>query len=406
MSNRFNIFKSNNFANLFNDIRTYAYGVGANGGFIIKNRDGKLNRLASSGNGSEHSLEVLADPHAQSCFDRLLEIIAIARPVLVPGGNRPVDQRCFEFIKENYIEKKYLFEPALESLALSKITGIAGHENNYGLSKGKIIVKNIIPVDTSRFLFSQSPEDSTEVLRILTISKPYEGEVAPDQKIVYHKYYSVYINNPYGLGVGSQLIDLITFKNRCLELWLAIAETYSTPIKIGKVPDSAEPQEIDDFFKHLKNMTQNATYVLPPDFDLSVVDVSASGVESLIKTLIDYIDERISSLILGEHVTGREIANGAQARDIVASQIARRKAMSLANGLAATLNDTTIKWLSNMNYPEAEPPVLSFEFEDDLAAKADLLFKVKSLGVEFDEDWLAKEFGVKLSQKQQLGDNI
>ena len=80
--------------------------------------------------------------------------------------------------------------------------------------------------------------------------------------------------------------------------------------------------------------------------------------------------------------------------------------MSLANGLAATLNDTTIKWLSNMNYPEAEPPVLSFEFEDDLAAKADLLFKVKSLGVEFDEDWLAKEFGVKLSQKQQLGDNI
>ena len=400
-------FRQGIFASLFNSLRSHTYRYSAKN--IVQNRDAKLKRYSGSGNGTEVALEVLRDAHAQSCYDRLLEVMAFAQPVVTSGGNSPEDKAAVKFIEDTLINKH--LEILVEAAAIAKFTGCAAIENNYSVDKdGKIFVKSITPIDSERLIYSISENSADAELRIQTINNPFDGEPCPLHKIVDFKYFSIYINNPYGLGIGSQLIDYVRYKERLLELWLRIAENYSAPVKIGNIPDTAEESEVDEFFQNFLDMSENATYLLPPGFTMSVVDVSATGVESLIKTLMEYCDERISTLILGENLTGKEISNGAQARDAVATKITERKALSQLKSIAQRLNETTITWLTQLNFPTAAVPTLEFVYEESRQGLADRLEAAKRIGVPLDMKKVAELLEVPYDEakanKKILGQNI
>lgn len=401
-----NIFKPGAFANLFNTSRTHVFQFGSQlrgKSGVVQQRDAKLGGSGGKNN-TEYAINVLRDTTVQQAYDRLLEVMATFRPILEPGGEEPQDEACAEYIKSTYIDRDSIFQTAIESGALSKITGCSAHENNYDRDRdGLIYVRSLTPVDTDRLIYVAKENSSEYTLRIETFKNPIEGELPPSLKIVDFTYYSVYINNPYGFGVGSQLIDVVEYKQRMIELWVRISERYASPIKIARVPNTAEEQEITDFFEHFKKMSEGATFVLPPDFDLEVKDISSTGVSDLLIELIDYADRQICGLILGEYLTGREIANGAQARDKVAAEITNRKALSLLNSIAGRLNETTFKWLTALNFPNAKPPRLRFEAETDLDGLAARLTTLKQLGLDFDEEWLAELFDVQLNTKPPVG---
>lgn len=391
-----------NFASLLNGIRSAYYRLGSNN--IVENRDAVLRKYCSNGNQTAIALETLADSHVQACFDRLLEIMAFANPILETDRDIKINAEAADFIQNTYIKK--FREVLIESLAVAKFTGVAGHENNYAINKkGQIIVKSITPIDSERLIYSIDNKGDFS-LRIQTFNKPVDGEEPPLNKIVTFTYFSVYINSPYGLGIGSQLISLVKQKERLLELWLTIAERFSTPIKIGEIPENASPEEVDHFFDCFQDMSENAIFMLPTGFKLNVQDISATGADSLLKSLIEYCDEQISNLILGESLTGSGDLISNQSRDRVATKISERKALSLLNAISNQLTETTITWLVQMNYPEADIPKLKFVYEDDKSTLADRLEAAKRLGLQFDQKWAAEQLGIQLDKsppKKSLG---
>ena len=395
---------------LFNDTRSHVYRLGHKN--IVEQRDFRLDASKGLGNGTDQLIDTFDDSHVLACFNRLLETMADADEMITSAD---IDDDKANEIRDE-LEKMFtnnnLLEEITETLAVSYITGVSATEINWGY-RDSFFIKSSTPIDTRRLLFSMSENSYEAKLRILTFNKPFEGEEVPERKIICHRYYHVYVNNPYGKGL-STLIDLTNYKKVAFELWLKIMDKHSAPVVIGRVPDQAEDSEIDAFFSHLREMSESATFVLPPEFELDVKDVSASGAESLCKSLIDYIDGKISNLILGEHLTGRELANGTHARDKVASGISVRKAQSLLRSVDKTINSTLVKWWMELNYPEHLDlaPVISHNFEEseDLAELASTLLTLKQLGLNYDKQWLAEKFGVVLESEEKardkyLGDN-
>ena len=394
-----NIFQSSKFANLFNSIRSQVF---RNGGVnVVSNRDSRLHGTE----GTERALNVLRDIHVQACYSKLLEVMSGAYYTLEPGDDSSEAQEAADFIEKHYLKPHR--EVLIESLAVAIICGCAAHEVNFELNaQNKIIVASISAVDPMRLIYAINDYGKYD-LRIQTSNRPFQGELPPKDKIVDFQYYSFQIDNAgYGMGYGSQLIDFIDYKEELLAQWLRIAERYATPVKIGTLPDTVEEEEIDDFFQHFSKMSENATFLLPEGFSLDVKDISSTGAESLLKTLIDYIDERISHLLLGQALTGRDLANGAHARDKIAAGITERKALSLLNGIAAKLNQTTIKTLTQLNFAGVEPPKVSFELPIDKSETIQLYLQAKQLGINLDLKRCAEILGVptKEGKTPRLGD--
>ena len=392
-------FSKGQWANLFNGIRTQVFQFGnavkGKGGVVVQ-RDGRLNTGGGKAN-TELALNVLRDPIVQAAFDRLLELVASLPVTVEAASDEELDVLAADSIRDLFVNRRAVFEATVETMALAKITGVAALENNYDKNRdGVIYVRSVTPIDTDRIIYYAYEGQRDFEFRLQTTYKPFEGEVPPKLKIVDYKYYSVYINNAYGMGVGSQLIDVVEYKERLLELWIRIAEQYSSPVKVASVPNEASEAEVDEFFQAFKKMSEGSVFVLPPEFELEVKDISKTGADSLLKTLIDYADEQIRALILGESITGKRSHNEPYARDKVAADIGMRKALSLASSIAGRLNETTVKWLTMFNHPNANPPTIKFQTTTDLDALASRLVSLNQLGLKLSEEWLAETFEVEL----------
>ena len=366
---------------------------------IVTQRDYNLERLqGESVNKTELALACFGDSHVCLCYDRLTEIMA-SFYYSIEAENDDLKS----FLEEQILDRRELI---YESLSPAKVTGVAALEVMWDKNQGKVVAEDLVPVDSNRILYELPPNHYKYKLRITTFNDNFTGLLVEPAKIIDYQFYSVYINNPYGLGVGGLLIELVRKKELVETIWFEIAKKYSQPVKIGKVPNDASKIDVDEFFEALNGMKKSATFVLPEGFELDVIDVSGSGAEGIVQPLLDYYDSKISGLLLGESITGKELANGSQSRDIVANDITVRKAFSLAQSITTRLNQTLVKWLIAYNFPGEKAKIVVNEPEN-LKELLDSYEKLGRLGVEFDAEWLANKFGVQQEPPRRvLGDNI
>lgn len=395
-----NIFDKKRLVSLLNDsVSSHSYSIGSNAK-ILEQRDSNLANLKGtySVNRTEASIETLGDSTVTLGFDRLFETMGSFEYLI---GSE--DKEVKDFIEDQILLNNWSI--LYEGLGLSKLTGVSALEIIWGLDKGKVIVEDILPIDSKRIVFSQEENSYKYTPRFTTSSKPFDGELAPLNKIITHKFYSAYIDNSYGLGIGSLLVELVTIKQQLLELWLKLAGRYVFPIKVANVPLAATDEEVSSFFDCLKSMTNSSTFVLPEGYSLSVTDVSATGIDSILKPLLDYCDQQILGLIIGESITGKELSNGSNARDIQARDITHSKALSLAKDITATLNKTVVKWLLSYNFP-SKKATIAVKSVENMAENLETYKALKELGLNIPPEFLAEKFGVPHVVRKKLGDSI
>jgi len=413
---RKNIFSRINFGGFITSGKArFNYFSGAEA--ILENRDSTIQRFDNevAGNGADIYLDLFSDPFLVECFQRALEVLneASIESVITKESDDPEvlqkQQDCQEWLTENLIETGRITE-LVEILFVSLVTGIAAGEVNYSpLQDGTIGIRPFTPVDPERIIYAVDPKTGFLTPKISTRLYPINGEEFGDEKLIIHTYRSVSIYNPYGLGMGSQLKVLIDFKNELLKLWIRIVEKFSAPIVVAKIPEIADIEEVEAFLQDLKFMSENARFVLPPDFELDVKDVSGTGADTLVQPYIDYIDRQISGLILGESITGKELANGSQARDIVASKITVRKAKTFAAQVDRTINETLVKWLINLNFPGVKGVKIKHTYPDTerLEQLASTMAILNQIGYNVDPDWIETTFGIPQAPKRRsLGDSV
>ncbi len=254
----------------------------------------------------------------------------------------------------------------------------------------------VIMRDQRRFLF-----DVDSKPRLATLQNMLPGEELPERKFIVHRF-GAKDGNPYGLGLGSRLFWPTYFKRQGITFWLVFAEKFGSPTVLGKYPEGMPREKQDALLSTLGNLAQETAIVAPLETEIELLEAARSGSIDTYERLVRYMDEEISKAVLGETLTTTlGNGNGAYAASKTHNEVRLELVRADADLLSATLNQTLLRWITELHHPGAEPPTVwrKVEAATDLKAEAEKDQIVAGLGFEPDEAWIKEKYGEGWSKK-------
>lgn len=329
----------------------------------------------------EQYLRLERDHRVHSCL-QIRTAAVVNRPCrVIPGGDRPIDIEATEFVKSQLLGN----EQAPQSGLLDRFTqplyangillGFSVGELMWRRENGMTVLDDVLVRDSRSFVFRRlpnTPDDAAKhlghELRFKSYNDPHLGVRLPDKKFFVWTFGSKQ-GNPYGVGLGAKLWWLVKLKRDSLKYWITYADKFGSPTAYGRIEDTEDytAEELREIERRLLSFTgaiRRGTHgVLPKGTSLHLLESIRQGNVSY-QNLTTYFDRAIAELILGtlqmgesQGLSGAPAANDEQARiEIVRSD---------ADIFHSFLNATVVKWLTELNFPEARPPQIWRDFEEN-----------------------------------------
>ncbi len=219
--------------------------------------------------------------------------------------------------------------------------------------EGFIVPVDVKPKDQRRFVF-----DDEQQLRMLTFQDMLRGDELPPRKFLVH-HFGDKTGDPYGLGLGAKLFWPCFFKRQGITFWLTFAEKFGSPTVVGEYPDGMLDTEQDKLLAVLGGIAQRSALVVPNGTVVKLLEAARSGNVNTYEELCRYMDEMITLAILGETLTSSIRGGGSRAAAQTHNDIREELADFDADLLCAAHTDQLVQWISSLNYPEAQAPVLT-----------------------------------------------
>ncbi|MFZ5774036.1 MAG: DUF935 domain-containing protein [Thermodesulfobacteriota bacterium] len=185
-------------------------------------------------------------------------------------------------------------------------------------------------------------------------------------------------------------------KNYSVKDWMAFAEVFGMPLRIGKYRSGATDADIAVLKMAVANLGSDAAAVIPESMMVELVErKSTGGGQTVFQLLADWLDAQVSRGILGQTATtqgtpGKLGNEGAQAqvRDDIRDDDAEQ--------LAETINRDLIKPFIDLNFgPQENYPLLVLRAVDteDVAAISESLAKLVPLGLKVEQSVVRDRLG-------------
>lgn len=175
------------------------------------------------------------------------------------------------------------------------------------------------------------------------------------------------------------------FKNYALKDWVAFAEIFGLPFRVGKYDAGASEEDIRKLMRAVADIGSDAAAVFPKSMEVDFIDgKSSSGSIDLYEKLCNFCDMQVSKVVLGQTATTDAVIGGLGSgaeHGAVRGDIERAD----AKALAATLNRDIVKALVDLNYgPQKRYPkiVIGREEQVDLKTMTDALEALVPLGLD------------------------
>lgn len=346
--------------------------------------------------------EVLYDHSVQSAFKKLVQEITARDIRISPFSDSPEDEEIAEFVGEAL--KDLPMDAIYSGLAESLIVGVGYGEVLWHQKDGKTTPYDVRIRDQRRFLFTKMSHKKPLVnvksfygLRVRNSISDYPGKQVPLRKFIVSRSYITNSSDPYGRGLGRILYPLIQFSRRALESYLLFTDRFATPTAVGEVPPTATEEEANQFFDHIKNLSQEMALVLPPGFSLKF-ESPAQGNPDMFMNLIDHIDGVINLLIVGENESGMAEA-GSYASSEVANLISSTRSQELSQSISTDLRNSLVKWIVELNFGiEKNIPYLerTFNLTKSNLTVTDLSTIKEKFGYQPSKSWIEHQFNIEL----------
>ena len=254
-----------------------------------------------------------------------------------------------------------------------------------GLSCSEIVWdKSKIPWMPSKLLvrpmswFQFDPiERETPRLRVDGNSKG--DELAPGKWIV-HRHPA-----KTGLSVRSGIAYIVSwtvmFTSFSIADWIAFADTYGQPFRLGKYPPGTDARAIDMLMHAVSMMGADAAAVVPSSMTLEITQAAKSD-GAMFGSLASYFNRLKSKLVLGQETTTEAIAGGhavSKEQNEVRGDIRDADAVLVS----ATLQEQLVDVWTLVNYGKGiDSPIISLDFEEneDVKATLDAAFGIADRG--------------------------
>lgn len=135
------------------------------------------------------------------------------------------------------------------------------------------------------------------------------GAPLPPAKFVFHVH-PAKSGLPIRAGLARPVTWSYLFKNYTLKDWVAFAEIYGRPFRIGKYPAGATEDQIDTLMLAVAGMGEDAAAVIPDSMLIELVGSKASGSTELYERVCTYLDHQISKAVLGQTATTDSVTGG------------------------------------------------------------------------------------------------
>ena len=328
--------------------------------------------------------ELLCDPHVYACIQsRKAGVQSLEWEI-----NRGVDKDKNAEIIENVL-KKLDIHKLISDILDSTSFGFQPLEIIWKKSEnGYILPEKISAKPPEWFLF-----DNDNILKFRT-KENYYGEPLPDKKFLLAQNNPTY-ENPYGERTLSRVFWSVTFKKGGLKFWAVFTEKYGMPHLIGKHPRGASKDETDSLADMLEDMIQDAIAVIPDDSSVEIQEANKTSSAEIYDKLIDKMNAEISKAILGQTLTTEVGSMGSYAAANTHMQV-RKDIIASDQKLVESVINKLIRWIYEINFPNAEIPVFSMYEEEEVDLNLAQRDKVLSeTGIQFTKEYFIKNYCLK-----------
>lgn len=247
--------------------------------------------------------------------------------------------------------------------------------------------------DPRFFVFDR---ESGQQLRLLDEANSYEGiPLAPYKFVVHMPHLKTGI--PIRGGIARVAAWAWMCKNFTLKDWMAFAEVYGMPLRLGKYQPGADSRDIAILKSAVANLGSDAAAVIPESMLIEFVETAKSGGgQELYLKLADWLDTQVSRGILGQSATTSGTP-GRLGNDQAMAEVREDIRDDDALQLAETINRDLVRPYIDLNFgPQDNYPqvVIKAVESEDLTLLADALAKLVPLGLKVEQSEIRDKFGL------------
>lgn len=295
------------------------------------------------------------------------------------------------------ILKRCAFDQVCMDLLDALLRGYAVSEIIWTVRDGYYVPARVVKRAQKRFRYVLD-EAGVPQLRMLTRENMTTGVELPDRKFIVHRV-NPEDDNPYGTGLGLQLYWAVFFKRKGIVSWNKLNDRFGTPTPWGKHPRNAGPKEKATLFAALKALSNDGVIMTPEGAAIELLESKMTGSVTTQQALCAYMDDWIAEVVLGQEP--RVSGGGAMA---AASKERTNVRLDLVQAdsdlLSATLNETLIKWICELNGLAMCQVSREIAEEEDKLAESETDKNVSEMGFELSEEAVREKYGEGWSKKK------
>lgn len=204
-----------------------------------------------------------------------------------------------------------------------------------------------------------------------------------------------------GGGLARIVAAMHVFKGYAVKDWMAFAEVFGMPVRIGFYNQGASEQDKDDLREAVTNIGSDAAAVIPDtmriEFERAAMSGSAGG-DEFFKTLAEWLDSQTSKVVLGQTMTSDNGSSLAQAQihNEVRKDIRNSDAWQLANTIQRDLVVPFVDLNFGKRLNDGDYPLANFDVSEpeDLESLAKSLVAFIDRGLPVSQAQILEKFGL------------
>lgn len=323
---------------------------------------------------------------------------------ILPWSESAEDKKIRDFVADSLFSLDS-FEDALLDLLDAIGKGYSLCEILWSADGARAVISRLEWIHAKKAVFYERGlanmyAKSFEVPRILTEAQPIEGEQMPSFKLVYHRYKARSGYDPRA-GILRVCAWMYLFKNYAVKDWVAFAEIFGMPLRVGKYDAGASREDKDALALAIQSLGSDAAGIISKNTEIEFIEaLKSTGTNSIHEALANFCDKQMSKAILGQTATtegtpgklGNEDAQDRVRHDLIKSD---------SEGLANTLRRQIIRPLVGYNFGWDKPlPWFKFLYErgEDLVNLSTVYKNLREIGQPMSQEHVSDRFKVPLPQ--------
>ena len=274
--------------------------------------------------------------------------------------------------------------------------GYAASEIMWAIRDGKAVPVELKWRHQKKFTF-----DPSDNLRLITDAEPVNGIEIPANKFAIHRY-KARSGHPSRAGVYRVCAWMYLFKNYTIKDWVAFAEVYGMPLRVGKYDTGAPAAEKEALMQAVMQLGVDAAAIISKNTEIQFVEaMKNSGGDNLYKVLAEFCNGEMSKAILGNTLTSDTGSggNGSYALGKVHGEVRQDILEGDCKSLAKTIGRDLIRPIVLFNFGPAAStrlPYLKLHYEpaEDAKLQAEVYKSLAETGLPIGTEHAYEKFGI------------